>query len=80
MRAGAGVYIHCAMRPGTGTAAACLLALAGADGDPVALTRCYLPAHTVETAGQRTFVATFAGRRSGPIGFVVAALDRAPNA
>ena len=61
MRAGAGIYIHCAMGRGrTGTAVACLLALAGAEGDPVALTRSIYRRDTVETAGQRAFVAEFA--------------------
>ena len=65
MRAGAGIYIHCAMGRGrTGTAVACLLAMAGAEGDPVALTRSIYRRDTVETAGQQTFVARFAaGRR-----------------
>lgn len=64
MRAGEGIYIHCAMGRGrTGTAVACLLALAGADGDPVALTRSIYRRDTVETAGQRAFVTGFAGRR-----------------
>ena len=64
LRAGDGIYIHCAMGRGrTGTAVACLLALAGADGDPVALTRSIYRRDTVETAGQRAFVAGFAGRR-----------------
>jgi hypothetical protein len=43
---------------------ACLLAMAGAEGDPVALTRSIYRRDTVETAGQQTFVARFAaGRR-----------------
>jgi len=65
MRAGAGIYIHCAMGRGrTGTAVACLLAMAGAEGDPVALTRSIYRRDTVETAGQQTFVTRFAaGRR-----------------
>ncbi len=64
LRAGEGMYLHCAMGRGrTGTALACLLALAGAEGDPVALTRALYRRDTVETAGQRAFVAGFAGRR-----------------
>jgi protein-tyrosine phosphatase len=61
---GEGIYLHCAMGRGrTGTALACLLALAGAEGDVVALIRAIYRPDTVETAGQRAFVAGFAGRR-----------------
>lgn len=60
LRAGEGIYVHCAMGRGrTGTAVACLLAQAGAEGDPVALTRALYRRDTVETAGQRAFVAAF---------------------
>jgi len=63
LRAGEGIYLHCAMGRGrTGTALACLLALAGAEGDPVALTRAIYRRDTVETAGQRAFVAGFRKR------------------
>ena len=66
LRAGAGIYVHCAMGRGrTGTAVACLLALAGAEGDPVALTRALYRRDTVETAGQRAFVAGFRAREEG---------------
>jgi protein-tyrosine phosphatase len=61
--AGEGIYIHCAMGRGrTGIALACLLALAGAAGDPVALTRAIYRRDTVETAGQQAFVAGFRRR------------------
>lgn len=63
---GEGIYLHCAMGRGrTGTALACLLALAGAEGDPVALTRAIYRPDTVETAGQRAFVAEFRERTGG---------------
>ena len=66
LRAGEGIYVHCAMGRGrTGTAVACLLALAGAEGDPVALTRVLYRRDTVETAGQRAFVAGFRAREEG---------------
>lgn len=66
LRAGEGIYLHCAMGRGrTGTALACLLALVGADGDPVALTRALYRRDTVETAGQRAFVARFRERTDG---------------
>ncbi len=66
MRAGEGIYVHCAMGRGrTGTALACLLALAGAEGDPVALTRALYRRDTVETAGQRAFVVGFRERTDG---------------
>lgn len=66
LRAGEGIYLHCAMGRGrTGTALACLLALAGAGGDPVALTRAIYRRDTVETAGQRAFVAGFLERTAG---------------
>ena len=66
LSAGEGIYIHCAMGRGrTGTAVACLLALAGAEGDPVGLTRALYRRDTVETAGQQAFVAGFRGRMNG---------------
>jgi protein-tyrosine phosphatase len=66
LRAGEGIYMHCAMGRGrTGTALACLLLLAGAEGDPVALTRALYRRDTVETAGQRAFVVGFRERTGG---------------